>query len=206
MKRFLTPVVALTAGSALVLGTHPAMAHGIAAGGALGGLTHPLLGLDHLFMLLAVGIAASVISSQLLVWAVGAAVVGAAIGFAGFSVTAAELLAAVAIAAVAGLTVLTLQKTTTDRGTLLTQISGVVVAGGVTVHAMLHGLEAPKDASTLLWWGGALVSSALVVGGTFLAANKLPATAVKTLAVAVLAAGGLLTLGSLGLLGAAAGA
>jgi urease accessory protein len=203
MKRFLTPVVALSAGATLVLGTHPAMAHGIAAGGALGGLTHPLLGLDHLFMLLAVGIAASVISSQLLVWAVGAAVVGAAIGFAGFSVTAAELLAAVAIAAVAGLTVLTLQKTTTDRGTLLTQISGVVVAGGVTVHAMLHGLEAPEDASTLLWWVGALVSSALVVGGTYLAANKLPAAAVKTLAVAVLAAGGLLTLGSLGLLGTA---
>jgi urease accessory protein len=45
MKRFLSPLVALTAGSAVVLGTHPALAHGIAAGGALGGLTHPLLSL-----------------------------------------------------------------------------------------------------------------------------------------------------------------
>ena len=66
MKRFLSPLVALTAGSAVVMGTHPALAHSTATGGALGGLTHPLLGLDHLFMLMAAGTAASFISSQLL--------------------------------------------------------------------------------------------------------------------------------------------
>ena len=73
MRRFHSPLIALTAGSAVVLGTHPALAHGTATGGALGGLTHPLLGLDHLIMLMAVGTAASFISSQLLLWALGGA-------------------------------------------------------------------------------------------------------------------------------------
>lgn len=41
------------------MGIHPVLAHGSAAGGALGGLTHPLLGLDHLFMLMAAGTAVS---------------------------------------------------------------------------------------------------------------------------------------------------
>ncbi|NBP98654.1 MAG: hypothetical protein EBU51_03555, partial [Synechococcaceae bacterium WB6_3A_227] len=54
MKRLLSPLVALTAGSAVILGTHPALAHGIASVGVTGGLTHPLTGLDHLFMLMAV--------------------------------------------------------------------------------------------------------------------------------------------------------
>ena len=89
MKRFLSPLVALTAGSAVVLGTHPALAHGTAGGGALSGLTHPLLGLDHLLMLMAVGTAASFISSQLLLWALGGAVIGAVLGFTGFTVTSA---------------------------------------------------------------------------------------------------------------------
>jgi len=106
MKRFLSPLVALTAGSAVVLGTHPALAHGTAAGGALGGLTHTLLGVDHLFMLMAVGTAASFISSQLLLWALGGAVIGAAVGFTGFTLASAEVLAALAISAVGAPTVI----------------------------------------------------------------------------------------------------
>ncbi len=67
-----------------------AQAHGLAAGGGIGGLTHPLLGLDHLFILMAVGTAASYISAQLLLRALGGAVVGAAIGFTGLSLPSAE--------------------------------------------------------------------------------------------------------------------
>ena len=87
----------------MVLGTHPALAHGTAGGGALSGLTHPLLGLDHLLMLMAVGTAASFIYSQLLLWALGGAVIGAVLGFTGFTVTSAEVLAALAISAVGAL-------------------------------------------------------------------------------------------------------
>jgi urease accessory protein len=148
MKRLLSPLVALTAGSAVILGTHPALAHGIASGGVTGGLTHPLLGLDHLFMLMAVGTAASLISSQLLLWAVGGAAIGAALGFSGFTVASAEVLAALAISALGALILVAGKVAKTSHATLLTTVSGAVVAGGVSIHAMLHGLEAPKDSST----------------------------------------------------------
>ena len=206
MKRFLSPLVALTAGSVVVLGTHPALAHGTAAGGALGGLTHPLLGLDHLFMLMAVGTAASFISSQLLLWALGGAILGAAFGFSGFTVASAEVMAALAISAVGALTLLAGRFAKTSNPNALTTISGVVVGGGVAIHAMLHGLEAPKDSSTLLWWSGALLSSVLVCGGTYLLLKKLPVSASKAAAVAFLAIGGLLAFGPLGLLAGSAGA
>ena len=206
MKRFLSPLVALTAGSAVVLGTHPVLAHGTAAGGALGGLTHPLLGLDHLFMLMAAGTAASFISSQLLLWALGGAVIGAAVGFTGFTVASAEVLAALAISAVGALILLAGRVAKTSNADILTTISGVVVGGGISIHAVLHGLEAPKDSSTLIWWSGALLSSVLVCGGTHLMQKKLPVTWTKAAAIAFLAIGGLLAFGPLGLLAGGAGA
>ena len=206
MKRFLSPLVALAAGSAVVLGTHPALAHGTAAGGALGGLTHPLLGLDHLFMLMAVGTAASFISSQLLLWALGGAVIGAALGFTGVTVASAEVLAALAISAVGALILLAGKVAKTSNPNILTTVSGVVVAGGIAIHAMLHGLEAPKDSSTLIWWSGALFSSVLVCGGTYLLQRKLPVTWTKAAAIAFLAIGGLLAFGPLGLMAGGTGA
>lgn len=206
MKRFLSPLVALTAGSAVVLGTHPALAHGTAAGGALGGLTHPLTGLDHLFMLMAVGTAASCISSRLLLWALGGAAIGAAVGFTGFTLASAEVLAALAISAVGALILLMGRFAKTTNASPLTTISGVVVAGGISIHAMLHGVEAPKGSSTLLWWSGALLSSVLVCGGTYLLQRKLPNTWSKAAAIAFLAIGGLLAFGPLGLLAGGAGA
>jgi len=206
MKRFLCPLVALTAGSAVVLGNHPALAHGTAAGGALSGLTHPLLGLDHLFMLMAVGTAASFISSQLLLWALGGAVIGAAVGFTGVTVASAEVLAALAISAVGALILLAGKVAKISNPNILTTVSGVVVAGGIAIHAMLHGLEAPKDSSTLIWWSGALLSSVLVSGGTDLLLRKLPTSVSKAAAIAFLAIGGLLAFGPLGLLAGGAGA
>ena len=206
MKRLLSPLVALTAGSAVILGTHPALAHGIASVGVTGGLTHPLTGLDHLFMLMAVGTAASLISSQLLLWAVVGAVIGAALGFSGFTVASAEVLAALAISALGALILVAGKVAKTSNATLLTTVSGALVAGGVSIHAMLHGVEAPKDNSTLLWWSGAFLSSALVCGGTYLLLKKLPVSVTKTAAVAFLAIGGLLAFGPLGLLAGGAGA
>ena len=94
----------------------------------------------------------------------------------------------------------------TSNSNILTTISGAAVGAGISIHAMLHGLEAPKDASTLLWWSGALVSSVLVCGGTYLLQKKLPITWTKAAAIAFLAIGGLLAFGPLGLLAGGAGA
>lgn len=200
MKRCLAPLIALTAGSAVLLTGHSALAHGAADGGALSGLSHPLLGLDHLFMLMAVGTAASFMSSQLLLWALAGAVLGAVAGFSGFSLAAAEVMAALAIAVVGALTLLAGRLTKTSNSGTITAISGGVVAAGMAIHAMLHGLEAPRDSSTALWWGGALLSSALVCGGTTLLLKKLPFSWTRATAIACVVIGALLAFAPLGLL------
>lgn len=206
MKRFLSPLLALAAGSTLILSGHPALAHSTAAGGALSGLSHPLLGLDHLCMLMAVGTAASYISSRLLLWALGGAVLGAAVGFTGFTMGSAEVMAALAISAVGALTLLASKVAKASNGTTLISVGGVVVAIAVAIHAMLHGLEAPKESSTVLWWSGALASSMLVCGGTCLLLKSLPVSVTRTAAIAFLAIGALLAFGPLGLVAGGAGA
>lgn len=206
MKRFLAPLVAFTTGSAVVFGSHAALAHGTADGGVISGLSHPLLGLDHLFMLMAVGTAASFMSSQLLLWALCGAVIGAVAGFTGFSLAAGEVMAAMAISVVGALTLLAGRFTRTSNSATITTISGAVVAAGMAIHAMLHGLEAPRDSSSFLWWGGALLSSALVCGCTTLLLKTRPLSWTKAAAIAFLAIGALLALAPLGLLAGAAGA
>jgi STE24 endopeptidase len=53
---------------AVVVSGQPASAHGIASGGLGAGLLHPLLGSDHLLLLLGVGAASASLSAQLLLW------------------------------------------------------------------------------------------------------------------------------------------
>lgn len=211
MKRFTPPLIALAAGAVTLLASHPARAHGSAVGGLMGGLSHPLLGLDHLVMLLAVGAAASLFSSPLLLWAGVGALVGAMAGAGGLTVPAAELWAALAVAALGGLSLAASgggrpasgrfrlgaggavpSPNAVSRG--LEAVSGPLVAGGVALHALLHGQEAPADATSLLWWSGALVSSLLVCLGAFQAFRTLPAAVTKAAAVAFLLLGGLLAL------------
>ena len=209
MKRF-SPAAAIAMATAsaatLILSSLPAEAHGVAAGGAWGGLTHPLLGLDHLFMLMAVGTAASFISARLLLWAMGGAVIGAAVGLTGWGIPAAELLAALAVSVMGGVILLAGKASNSSKGNPLTSLSTSVVAVGVSIHAMLHGLEAPADGSTVLWWGGALLSSALVCGATYLLLKKLPGFRPQAAAWAFLAIGGLLAWAPLAQWAAGAGA
>ena len=209
MKRIATPLIALAAGAATLLGTHPAQAHGSAASGLLGGLTHPLLGLDHLLMLLAVGAAASALSPRLLLWAAAGAVGGAAAGAWGVQVPAAEVWAALAVAALGGFTLVATRATTPAMASLrqrgLDRLFGLVVSGGVAIHALLHGQEAPADGTTLLWWSGALISSVLVCGASYKLFSALPVTVTKAAAGAFLALGGFLALAPLALLAGGAG-
>jgi len=174
MKRLASPLLAFAAGTAVLLGSHPALAHGNAAVGLIGGVTHPLLGLDHLLMLVAVGGAAALISMQLVVWALAGAMVGAAIGSSGISVGTAEVLAALSISAVASMTLLATRISAASQRALLNRLACTVVAAGVGMHALLHGLEAPQGSNAMLWWGGALFSSALVCGSTYLLLKRLP--------------------------------
>lgn len=196
MKRFTAPLIALAAGATLLLGSHPAQAHGSAAGGLMGGLAHPLLGVDHLLLLLAVGAAASLLSGRLLVWAAVGAVVGAMAGVGGLLVPAAEMWAALAVAALGGLILAAVRGRRTGSRPLgagdtdtpdatsslrgLDMLGGPLVAASVAIHALLHGQEAPAGEASLLWWSGALISSVLVCGGTFQLVRKLPRAVIRT--------------------------
>ena len=184
MNRSLRFPLASGAGTALLALAlqGPAQAHDTASTGALAGLVHPLLGLDHLAMLLTVGAAGALLSPALLLWALGGGVVGALLGAAGLQLPGLELLAAAAVLAVGVWT--GLARRLAGEGQLgvlsLQRISGAVVAAAVLVHALLHGLEAPRDAGSLAWWAGALLASIAVCGGTTLLLRRLPVTASLT--------------------------
>ena len=68
----LAPLMAIAA-LAVVVSGQPAAAHGISGGGLGSGFLHPLLGSDHLLLLLGVGAAAASLSAQLLLWGLAGA-------------------------------------------------------------------------------------------------------------------------------------
>ncbi|TCD58702.1 hypothetical protein CWE17_06450 [Synechococcus sp. BS56D] len=184
-RRLLLPV-GLTAALVSLVASPSAQAHGEASGGLIAGVAHPLLGLDHLVMLVAVGTVAAALSTRLVLWALVGALLGAVVGFGGLAVPAAEILASLAIAAV-GLVLLAPAR--------LADVAGPLVSGGIAIHAMLHGLEAPRDQGSLLWWAGALLASALVVGVTTVLMQRVSAPLLRRAgAMFVVLGGGLLLL------------
>ncbi|MEB3259901.1 MAG: HupE/UreJ family protein [Cyanobacteriota bacterium] len=189
MKRFTPALIALAAGTAILLSRAPAAAHGLAVGGGTGGLMHPLLGLDHLLMLLAVGAAAALLSPRLLLWAGAGAVLGGLAGVHGWPVPAAEVWASLAVAAMGGLLLAAV-----GGHPAFNPLGGPLVAAGVALHAWLHGQESPVDGSSLLWWSGALFSSVLVCGGAFQLFKRLPRSFSRVAAAGLLLAGGALAL------------
>ena len=182
----------------LLLAGQPAEAHGIAHGGLSHGFLHPLMGTDHLLLLLGVGTAAAALTPQLLLWGLAGAVGGALVGTVGGSLPGQELIASLAISALGLLVVMVLR----GRQAPNMGFCGGLVAAAVAVHAMLHGLEAPVAGGAALWWSGALAASVLVSGGSYALLRRLPLAWNRAAALALTVLGGALTLGWLG--GAAA--
>lgn len=184
--RQLAPAAA--AGLALsLLSTLPAGAHGLAGAGLAAGASHPLLGLDHLLLLLGVGGAAAVAGPSLLLVALAAAISGGLYGSLGGNLPGAEVLAALMVSGL-GLALAARQG----------QLLAVVLAGGVVIHAMLHGQEATGSSADLLgWWLGASLSSAAVVGASFAVIRQLAPSWGRRLAGALCIGGALLALAQL---------
>ena len=143
-----------------LLSALPAGAHSVADGGLLAGAGHPLLGLDHLLLLVGVGGVASFVGGQILLFALAGALLGGVLGALGGQLPGAELLAALAVS-VLGVVLLQSQRSAQPPQLGLL---GSIVAAAVAVHAMLHGQEATGAAS---WWLGAGLASAAVVGITY---------------------------------------
>ncbi len=180
----LLPAAAAGLGLSL-LSALPASAHGGAGADLASGVTHPLLGLDHLLLLVGVGTASATLGTQVLLFALAGTVAGALFGSLGGALPGAEVIAALAVSAV-GLLVL--------QGQRLSQVAGPVLAAAVAVHAMLHGQEATGSAS---WWVGAAVTAVVVVGATHLALSRSSARVAAIVATLLSLGGGVLALGAL---------
>lgn len=191
--RQLAPAAAAGLGLSL-LSTLPAGAHGLASAGLAAGASHPLLGLDHLLLLVGVGGAASLAGPSLLLIALAAAVIGSLFGGFGGNLPAAEVLAALTVSGL-GIAMMARQRNHPMSGKgLLT----VVVAVAVAIHAMLHGQEASGTASELLgWWIGAALSSTIVVGATVAVLRRSKPSWYLALAAGLTLGGGLLALAPL---------
>ena len=161
-----------------LLSALPVQAHGAADAGLLAGASHPLLGLDHLLLLLGVGGVAAYVSGGVLLFALGGALVGAVLGSFGGDLPSGEVWAALAVSAL-GVLLLSLQRS--QRSPQLSLV-GSVVAAAVAVHALLHGQEA---SGTLSWWLGAGLASAAVVGATGLVLRRLHSRWTLALAAAL---------------------
>lgn len=191
MKRPVWPMALVAAFAVVALEAFPSHAHGVVSGGPVAGLVHPLLGLDHLLMLLAVGTAASQISFQLLGWALGGGLLGAVAGLFAWNLPSAEALASLAVALVAGMVVVR-GHAGGWRSTAVQRLSGAVVGLGLAIHGLLHGLEAPTGAAALSWWSGALITSVVVCAGSAILLRRLPQRWGTVMAMAMVVAGGLL--------------
>ena len=174
-----------------LLSALPAGAHGVADHGLLSGATHPLLGLDHLLLLIGVGDVGSYMGAPVVLFALGGGLLGAVAGSSGGLLPGAEVIAALAVSAL-GLLTLQLQRL---QGRPSVAIVGGLVAAAVAVHALLHGQEAPSG--SIGWWMGALLASSTVVGATYGGLRLLPVRWTMVLAAGLSLAGGVLALAPL---------
>jgi urease accessory protein len=170
-----------------LLSALPASAHGLAQASWFSGFAHPLLGGDHLLLLLGVGAASSAIDAALLAFALAGAVLGGMLGMAGAGIPWAELLAALAVSAV-GLLLLRHQQGRTPT----TGLAGGVILAAVAIHALLHGQEAPSGAPG--WWLAAALTSTALVLGAFLLTRRLSPRMTAAFALLLCLAGGVLAL------------
>jgi urease accessory protein len=168
-----------------LLSALPAGAHGSADAGVMAGALHPLLGLDHLLLLMGVGLTAARFGPLLLGFALGGAVLGSVFGG---QLPAAEVLAALAVSAVGAALLLS------DKLQRPLPALGTVLGSAVAVHAMLHGQEASGTAS---WWLGALLASALSIGLSFAAGRQLSVRQSQLAAGLLVLLGGVLALAPL---------
>lgn len=182
-------VIALTAASFFCTS---ALAHPGHGNGAVAGILHPLLGLDHILAMLAVGIWAARLGGRAR-WLVPASflifmVAAAAMAMAGVVMPLAESGIAASVL-LAGLLIAFSIRMQALAGSL-------VVAMFAVVHGYAHGLEMPAQASPWLYGAGFVLSTALLhgIGLVIGAALRRQAWALPAAGSAIAACGGWLML------------
>lgn len=128
--------------------------------GFTSGLTHPLLGLDHLLAMIGIGLWAAQQGGRVL-WAVPAAFVGAMLLGGGMSLAGVSLphveTGIAASVLVLGLLIATRQQWAVKTGM-------AIAAGFALFHGYAHGLEMPQAASPALYALGFVLATAFLHG------------------------------------------
>jgi len=143
----------------LLVSAGPAFAHtGHGADGFLHGFAHPLAGLDHALVMVAVGLYAAVLGRRAL-WLIpgaflGAMAVGGVIGMAGYALPFTEF----GIAA----SVIVLGLTVAFRMSLPTIAAMALVGLFAIFHGHAHGAEMPQSISGIEYAAGFLLATALL--------------------------------------------
>lgn len=164
-KLLLTVGLMLTATTALA---HP----GHAEGGFTSGLLHPLMGLDHLLAMAAIGLWSMRQSTMMKrgtpLFVIGGMLLGAGIAFAGVAVPFAEAGITLSVLMV-GILIATLAKLPTAAGAAL-------VAAFMVCHGYAHGAEMPAGATLAAYMAGFSISTlSITMAGSGLGALLLKA-------------------------------
>ncbi|QYG94717.1 urease accessory protein [Iamia sp. SCSIO 61187] len=191
-----TLAVSVGAAAATVLVAHPVAAHsGLPAGGAGDGLTHPLVGVDHLLAMVAVGVLAAIAKDRRIAWLtpvgfLAGMVAGGLLGFGGVDAPFVELAIAASVVGLGGLIV-----ARTETSSLWLPLAAVVIGA---LHGQAHGAELPGGATPLAYMAGFVVATAgLHLAGTGIGLGLRRAPAARVAAGALVAtAGALLVTGA----------
>ncbi len=153
--------IALVA-AALVATAMPAFAHtGVgAASGFAAGFSHPLLGLDHLLAMIAVGLFAAVRGGKAL-WLVPLAFIammvgGGTLAMAGIQLPMVELVIALSVVVLGGAVAL--------RASLPVAGAMALVGAFALFHGHAHGAEMPAGASAMSYAAGFVLATAMLHG------------------------------------------
>jgi urease accessory protein len=150
--KLLTTLALLASSTAVMAHT----GHGTHAEGSfMSGLLHPVLGLDHLLAMAAIGFwsvrQSTTMKNITPVFVVGGMILGAGIAFAGFAMPGVETGITFSVL-VAGILIAALAK-------LPTAIGGTLVGAFMLFHGFAHGAEMPEGATLVAYLAGFLITT-----------------------------------------------
>ncbi|MHB0774421.1 HupE/UreJ family protein [Halomonas sp. WWR20] len=153
----LAPVLVLTAATAFGHPGHDGAGHG----GFMAGLSHPLLGVDHLLAMLAVGLwsarQAGVQRRFMPLLVLSGMWLGAALAWGGLALPGVETGIAMSVL-LAGVLIATLTRLPNGLG-------GILVVGFMLFHGYAHGSELPHSASLVTYLLGFSLSTLAITWG-----------------------------------------
>ncbi|MEJ5256021.1 MAG: HupE/UreJ family protein [Acidimicrobiales bacterium] len=179
--------------AAVLCVAEPAAAHtGLPTDGALDGLAHPLLGLDHLLAMIAVGVLAATARDRRVAWLTPAGfvtgmVIGGLVGLSGVEAPFLEVGITASVVALGALIVIR----AAEAGLWLPLLAACFGA----LHGHAHGAELPSDAAPLAYLAGFVLSTLVLhLAGTGIGLGLRRAPVVRVAAGSFVSAMGVLLL------------